>query len=85
MGFTGDIEFSAESADTCAIVRWATVAKSATWLLVWRRAVAFGLMRIGGIGLDEDDEVKAAVSIFSTKGFVSGDHDKLYSVGAQSG
>ncbi len=43
-----DEDFSPESADTCAIVRWATVDKSG--LAGWRRALAFGLLFIGGLG-----------------------------------
>jgi hypothetical protein len=70
-------EFSAESAHTCAIVRWATVGKSATWLIGWRRAVSFGLLQIGGLGLTVEDEINAAVAIFSHQGFVSAQHQHV--------
>ena len=36
-----DEDFLVESAATCAIVRWATVAKSAAWLAVMIRIIAF--------------------------------------------
>ena len=78
MGCDIDEDFSAETADTCAIVRWATVAKSATWLMGWRRAVAFGLLRIAGLGLTESDEVMAAIAVFSHEGFVSEKHQNVH-------
>ena len=77
MGCDLDKDFSAESAHTCAIVRWATVAKSATWLLGCRRAVSFGLLYIAGLGLTTEDEIKAAVAIFSHEGFVSEQHQSV--------
>jgi hypothetical protein len=78
VGFIDGADFSAESADTCAIVRWATVCKSAAWLCVWRRAVAFGLLRIGGIGLNDQVELDAVISIFSHDGFVSSKHQGVF-------
>ena len=78
IGFIDGADFSAESAETCAIVRWATVCKSAAWLCVWRRAVAFGLLRIGGIGLNDSVELDAVISIFSHDGFVSSKHPDLF-------
>ena len=77
MGCDIDEDFSAETADTCAIVRWATVAKSATWLMRWRRAVAFGLLRVSGLGLTENDEIVAAIAVFSHEGFVSEMHQNV--------
>jgi hypothetical protein len=54
MGLDIDEDFLVESAATCAIVRWATVAKSAAWLAVWRRIIAFAMLYIGGLGLNEN-------------------------------
>ena len=72
--FDLDENFLVESAATCAIVRWATVAKSAAWLAVWCRVIAFGMLYIGGVGLTEQCEVNAAIAIFSHKGFISALH-----------
>jgi hypothetical protein len=69
MGYTE--ERGAQKTDTCAIVRWATTTKAADWQATWRIGYAFGLLRIGGIALDEQTEVDAAVSIFSHDGFLS--------------
>ena len=67
MGYTQ--ERGAEKVETCAIVRWATTSKAADWQATWRIAYAFGLLRIGGIALEEKTEVDAAVSLFSYAGY----------------
>ena len=60
--------------DPCAIVRWATVQKSASCLDMHCDLYAFGYGRLRGIGKTDHDEVRALTSIFSRRGFVSEDH-----------
>ena len=60
--------------DPCAMVRWATVQKSAVSLDDNADKYAFGYGRLRGVGKTQADEVKALVSIFSHRGFVSDDH-----------
>ncbi len=62
MGYTE--ERGAQKTDTCAIVRWATTTKAADWKATWHIAYPFGLLRIGGIALDEQIEVDSAVPLF---------------------
>ncbi len=69
MGYTE--ERGAEKTETFAIIRWVTTqaAKAADWQATLRIAYAFGLLRIGGIALEEQMEVDAAVSLFSYAGY----------------
>ena len=75
MGYTE--ERGAEKTETCAIVRWATTTKAADWQATWRIAYAFGLLRIGGIALEEQMEVDAAVSLFSYAGYQTEKFEEL--------
>ena len=84
MGSMGYTEFDidgdvlVESADTCAIVWWATVAKSAAWLAVWSRVLSFALLYNGGVGLNENYEVDPSIAIYSRDGFISALHPNVH-------
>jgi hypothetical protein len=75
MGYTE--KKGAETAETCAKVRWATTGKAAAWLAIMRLGYAFGFLRIGGIALNVQVEVDAAVAIFSHDGFLSDNFQDL--------
>ncbi len=72
-----DDDFLVELAATCAIVQWATVAKSAAWLAVMRRVIAFAMLYIGGLGLNEKYKVDETIAMFSHDGFPSARHQNV--------
>jgi hypothetical protein len=75
IGFTD--EKGAETADTCAIVRWSTTTKAADWLASHRLDYAAGFLIIGAVALHRQTEVDAVVAVFSRLGFRSQDFPEL--------
>jgi hypothetical protein len=69
MGYTE--EKGAETAETCAIVRWSTTTKAGDWMASHHLGYAAGFLRVGAVALDPKDEVAAVVAVFSKDGFQS--------------
>jgi hypothetical protein len=69
MGYTE--EKGAETAETCAIVRWSTTTKAGDWMASQHLGYAAGFLRVGAVTLDPKDEVAAIVAVFSKDGFQS--------------
>jgi hypothetical protein len=44
---------------------------------VWRRVIAFAMLYIGGLGLNEKYEVDEAIAIFSHDGLISARHQNV--------
>ena len=71
-----DVEYDPDQGilqpQTCIDIRWGTIANSASHLLSHHRLYLFGMIRRFSKCLEEP-QIRAAVSVFSEKGFVSND------------
>jgi hypothetical protein len=74
-GYTEDK--GAETAETCAIVRWSTTTKAGDWMASHRLDYAAGFLIIGAVALQRQDEIDAVVAVFSRSGFCSQDFPGL--------